>query len=243
MKRGGSTLDNEPDKKKSGVAARTRSAKRAASFKLTHFASELLKKVCSYLDLKERQITRRVCQSLLQFVDESTPGADKLDISLKQDVWKPVNNRKPFRINMQPANDRESSVHVQVGLYRGRWYSQVKASRLQALLSSLPPLRSIRPEAVSLQIDSFLDTPIGLVEGIMQHMIEHQVSVLEMDVSFSASHEAPRSEVQPVFLELDRISRDGVQKLKLRGDSVNILLPTAGHFSRLVSLSVDLGSE
>ena len=71
MKREGTAVPDadEPNKKKAAVAdiqARTRSATRAARFKLTDFADEVLARVYSFLAFKDRQVTRRVCRRLLE---------------------------------------------------------------------------------------------------------------------------------------------------------------------------------
>ena len=84
MKRKGTVLDGEQDKKKSAVAAAAapRNNANESAFKLPDLANELLVQVYSHLNFKERQVTRKVCRRFLEFVDNSTPGAKELQVKV-----------------------------------------------------------------------------------------------------------------------------------------------------------------
>lgn len=252
MKRGGRISSNEPDKKKpavDGVAARTRSATRAASFKLTDFADEILVQVCSFLCFKDRQVTRRSSRRLLEFVDESTPGADKLSIYVTAKSWTPGN--RPFAVSMRRDFEHpDSSVRVYVDVLDGlRLDAEADTSLVELIQSSFPPLHNIRPGTFSLQIESTTTCTImtSVFAGLTQYLVDQQVprSVTEI-VYFNRLPYQTRSEVEQVFSSFELLSQSGVQKLKLQPDvqdSPDAIQSAAICLSRLVSLSVSIDSD
>lgn len=221
MKREGTAAPDgdEPDKKKaavSGVAARTRSATRAALVKLTDFPNEVLVRIYSLLALKDRQVTRRVGSRLLEFLDSSTPGADELQLVFR------VTGSDSFSMKHSGLED----VVLRVDFAR---QPREGADVLSMLRSRLPPLRSIRPKKLDI-------SPTRLLAPLMRLLVDQNVapSVSSLQLIHSAPL-APPSEVQRAFAMFDRASQTGVQKLQLIGEPP--LLSICSYLPRPVSIT------
>lgn len=231
------------------------STTRTNTFPLLDLSDNLLGRIYSQLTLTERQISRQVCRKLLKIVDESTPGADGLWVTISlpckysedekfrlKDKGKPIVQIPVADICVRQRLDSCSSEQVDLDIYLNEPLR--RKDMLCTLLSSLPPLRSIRPKLLQLSLGERIGRG-DLFALLLQHMVKQQVA--RSVETIVECHTGPKwnkgadplahvLEARAACLEFDRMSQKGVLSLEQHNGRPDLFLQVVPDFPRLVSL-------